>query len=193
MTFFSSLMNIYFHKKRSTQGSALIITIIVLVVLATVIMSLSSQINTDLRISRNIRLKNEAFNWGDTGLDIAEEMLCYSTDTRGDDANSEFDFNIGGDNFTAENPGNGLYLSNGSLNFSRGNSQLASTSVQFLTRQIQEGGSIILASGYEGLGKGAGSGTGIGLVYLIKSNGTSMSGQGQSRLAETYVYTSGGR
>ncbi len=175
------------------NGSALFITIIILIVLATIIMTLSSQIDTDLKISRNLRLKNIAFNWGETGLGVAEEMICYSTDTRGADANSTYSFNISGGSYTAENPGNGLYLNDGRVNFSLGSDRLATASVKYLTRQIQEGGSIIIASGYEGMGKGAGSGTGIGLVYLIKSNGTSMSGQAKSRMAETYIYTTGGR
>jgi hypothetical protein len=51
-----------------------------------------------------------------------------------------------------------------------------------------EGGSIIIAAGYEGVGKGAASGVGVSMYYLLSTNGTVRSGNGKQQIREVYRY-----
>jgi uncharacterized spore protein YtfJ len=70
---------------------------------------------------------------------------------------------------------------------------ISQINVQKLGIELSEGGSIIIAAGYEGLGKGAGSGSSVSLVYKLVAEGNTTEGNAKSSLAEIYRYRSGGR
>jgi Tfp pilus assembly protein PilX len=184
----------------STQGkqagAALVLTMVVLAILSVLIAGLGRQVRTDLMISRNIRLKNDAFNWAEAGLHSAEEMIAYAVDTRGSDANASFSQTLAGANYTLVNPGASLFANSTddrTVTLSGSGQQLSQVQVNFLSRRLGEGGSVIMAAGYEGVGKGAGSGTGVIIMYRLQSEGMSREGNGRQHVAETYRLVGGGR
>jgi hypothetical protein len=71
---------------------------------------------------------------------------------------------------------------------SESNATLATTDVEYMGSRQAEGGSIIIAAGYEGVGKGAASGVGVSMYYLIAANGTVRSGNGRQQIREVYRY-----
>lgn len=176
---------------RSERGVALIMAVVVLTVLSVMVMGVTRDVDLDLGITRNIKLRHDAFNWAEAGMDIAEEMIAFALDTRGDDANATFVKTVGDGNYSIQNPGNTLFLSNGTVSLSKDGRMLALSSARFLSTKVSEGGSIIIASGYEGAGKSA-SQSGALILYSIDTNGNSSISDGQSRTAETYRFTGSG-
>lgn len=179
------------HAQSYENGVALILAVVVLTVLSVIVMGVSKEVDLDLGITRNIRLKHDAFNWAEAGMDITEEMIAFSLDTRGDDANATFNKTVGNSNYTIQNPGTTLFMSNGTVYLSKNGRSLASSSAGFLSTKMSEGGSIIIASGYEGAGKSA-SQSGALVLYSIETNGSSTISDGQARTAETYRFTGSG-
>jgi Tfp pilus assembly protein PilX len=179
------------HRFQSQSGVALIMAVVVLTVLSVMIMGVSRDVDLDLGITQNIRLKNDAFNWSEAGMDIAEEVIAFALDTRGDDANTTFAKTVGSSNYTIQNPGGTLFLSNGTVTLSRNGQPMATSEADFLSTRMNEGGSIIIASGYEGAGKSA-SHSGVAVLYSIVTNGSSAVLDGQSVTAETYRFTGSG-
>jgi Tfp pilus assembly protein PilX len=182
--------------KGKQAGAALVLTMVVLAILSVLIAGLGRQVRTDLMISRNIRLKNDAFNWAEAGLHTAEEMIAYAVDTRGADANTSLSQTISGANYTVANPGATLFPNSTdtrTVTLSNDNQQLSEVEVNYLSSRQGEGGSIIIAAGYEGVGKGAASGTGVIVMYRLQSEGMSREGSGLQKAAETYCLIGGGR
>ena len=179
------------------KGAALVMALVMALVLSVVAIGISTDSDLDIRISHNLQLKNRAFNWAETGVDLAEELVGYSVDTRGDDpvdttkgVTSPLTFNtnyqtaavtfdmyeeIGVD---AEDwdfyP---LHLSKDGLIYicditSPDNPvRVADVQVAYKGSRASDGGSIIIAAGYEGVGKGAGAAGGFRSFYQIKSQG----------------------
>ena len=172
------------------NGVALIMAVVVLTVLSVMIMGVARDVDLDLGITANVRLQHDAFNWTQAGMDIAEEMIGYAVDTRGDDDDdTPVSKTVGSSNYTVDNPGSTLFLSNGTVNLSRDGRTLSSSRVEYLGTRQTEGGSIIIASGYEGVGKSAAAGTGAVVLYCIETNGSSAVADGRSRAAEVYRVT----
>lgn len=176
---------------QSQSGVALIMAVVVLTVLSVMIMGVSRDVDLDLGITRNVRLKHDAFNWSEAGMDIAEEVIAFALDTRGDDANETFIKAVGSSNYTIQNPGGTLFLSNGTVTLSREGRTMATSRADFLSTRMNEGGSIIIASGYEGAGKSA-SHSGVVVLYSIQTNGSSSVSDGRAVTAETYRFTGSG-
>ena len=186
-------------QSQSEEGVALILAVVVLTVLSVVIMGVSRDVDLDLGITRNFRLKHDAFNWAESGIDVAEEMIGYAIYSGGKDAEkSPYPPKpVGTSAYVIEVPGNSLYPNGtvgntGTVTLSEDGRQQAASRVEYLGRMQTEGGSIIIASGYEGVGKSAAAGTGIVLLYKIETNGTSSVADGQAQAAEIYSISGSG-
>ena len=178
------------------RGAAFAVVLMVLVILAAVIMGLNMDVRMDTGISRNLRLKNDALNWSDSGMSMAEEMIAYSIDSRGDDANNSFSQSLGGSNFTVSNPGDSLFNSTAGasrvVTLGIDGASIATVNATFMGTMFEDGSSIIIAAGYEGVGKGAGAGASIALFYELLAEGNSTQGDGLSKTAEVYRHIGGG-
>ena len=179
-------------RQRKEDGVALIMAVVVLTVLSVMIIGVSRDVELDLGITRNVRLNHDAFNWSEAGMDIAEEMIGFAVDTRGDDANATVNKVVGSSNYTVANPGSTLFLSNGTVTLSRQGRTLATSRVEYLATMQTAGGSIIIAAGYEGVGKSAAAGAGAVVLYKIETNGSSSIADGRAQAAETYRVTGTG-
>ena len=60
------------------RGSALVIALIAMALLAVLIMSFSQNTDIDLLISRNARIAKQSFLWSDSGIGIAQELISIS-------------------------------------------------------------------------------------------------------------------
>ncbi len=65
-----------FHS-RNQQGSALVLALLVMLVMSIVIMGMATDSDLDLKISRNLELKNQAFNNAETGVHITSGVLRH--------------------------------------------------------------------------------------------------------------------
>ncbi|EFI36225.1 General secretion pathway protein K [Desulfonatronospira thiodismutans ASO3-1] len=63
------------------KGSALIMALLILLVMSIVVMGMATDSDLDLKISRNLQLKNEAFNNAETGIALATEALRHTVST----------------------------------------------------------------------------------------------------------------
>lgn len=83
------LMALIKKEQASEQGGALIMAMLVLMVMSIVIMGMATDADLDLKISRNLKLKNQAFNNAETGIALCTEALRYTLSTcrKGDGAN----------------------------------------------------------------------------------------------------------
>lgn len=168
------------------QGVALLMALLVLVVLSVLVGGIALDVQMDLGISSNYRLKSEALNWGASGLNLAEETIELSHLVSGLNADWNSTFSLGNASFVLSNAGNSsLFVTDGALALSKDGTGCTTVDVHFLGRKIGEGGSIIIAAGYEGVGKGAAGSGGIQLFYQLQANGTSRHNALQE-LAETY-------
>ena len=181
-------MNGTFKTKTGEQGSVLVLALMILAVLSVAIASLSVDVSLDLNITRNVRLKSDAFNWGESGMLVTEELVTRAMDLRGEDNGTSFTETIGGDSFTVLNAGNSLMLSNGTVSLSSNSQVLSQVDVRYLGSQTGDGNSIIIAAGYEGFGMGAGSGVSRQFFYHLTSTGNSTTGNGRYRMAEVYTH-----
>lgn len=169
------------------KGSTLIIVILVMALLAAAIIALTTNVNIDLFVGRNARLLKQSFLWGDSGLEITEELIDNSARKRGVADNST---NFGpSDQYRVEYVNPPLYTPNGtSINFLDNGATVSSIEVDFLGRFISDGNSIKFESASEGVGFGAGSGAVVGLVYSLNSTGFSDNNLSLKRAAEIYTY-----
>jgi Tfp pilus assembly protein PilX len=181
------------NTKDKSEGSILVLTIIVLVFLGVVIMGVAHDVIMDLFLTRNTKLGNQAHFRADSGFFAAEEMIGYAIDSRGGDNNTSIIINYGTSSYTLENIGDTLLNNNSTLLLKKDGKVISQVNVQKLGLEVPEGGSIIIAAGYEGLGKVAGSGSNVSLVYKLVATGNSTEGKAKSSLAEIYRYRSGGR
>jgi hypothetical protein len=181
------------------NGSALVLAIIIMALLAAVVIGLSRNTDIDLFVGRNVRLMKQAFLWSDSGLEITEEVIGFSEYTRGDDANSTFPKTgpltfPDGTTFEVENTGSAIYNANASTINLLVNGNIASTvNVNYLGSLTSDGTSIIFASGYEGVGKGVAGGGAMARIYSLRSTGNSDNGQSRKRSAEIYRSLSSGK
>ena len=170
------------------QGIALVLALVVLLVLSVLIAGLSSEVFMDLGISKNIRLQSDAFNWAESCIEATEEMIASAIDTHGGEALS-IDMDLANANYTIENPGSTLFMANGAVSFSMDGTVLGNSTVEYIGNKIIDGGSIVIAAGYEGVGKGAGSGGGVSLFYEIESRGRSRTENSRQEVSEVYRYS----
>lgn len=170
---------------RSEHGIVLVTALLILLAMSIVIIGFSTDVETDVYISRNLQLRYQAMNWAETGVDIVEEMVGYSVDTRGDEP---VVFHLGdaqGDYFQGQiSNGPLLYMSQDmndpteepNVRFfevtSPGTiSEVAGVKVRFQGSRAAEGGSIIIAAGYEGIGKGVAGAGGFSSYYQLIGRG----------------------
>ncbi|WP_291319318.1 PilX N-terminal domain-containing pilus assembly protein [Desulfonatronospira sp.] len=59
------------------NGSALILALLVLLVMTVVVMGMATDSELDLKVSRNLQLKEQAFNNAETGIDVAVSALRH--------------------------------------------------------------------------------------------------------------------
>ena len=184
---------------RNEKGSALVLALIIMALLAAVVIALSRNTDIDLVMGRNVRLMKQAFLWSDSGLDVAEEVIGFSEFTRGEDANSSFPdggpLDVNGTFFEVVNPGAAIYNNNGTsfVNFFVDGQLAAAVRINFLGSLTSDGTSIIFAAGYEGIGKGLAAGGAMARIYSLRSEGFSDGGQSRKRAAEIYRSLSSGK
>ncbi len=176
------------------SGSAFVVTLVIMVILSAVIAGLSRDVRLDLDITGNIRKKDEAFNWAESSLSLTEEVVASLVEVRdGTNASATLSktMDFGSSTFdvdSAMKTGETRAWGNRTLTLQEANKTLANTDVEYLGNRQAEGGSIIIAAGYEGVGKGAASGVGVSMYYLISANGTVRTGNGRQRIREVYRY-----
>jgi Tfp pilus assembly protein PilX len=176
------------------SGSAFVVTLVIMVILSAVIAGLSRDVRLDLDITGNIRKKDEAFNWAESSLSLTEEVVASLIEVRDGTAASASiskTMDFGSSSFdvaSSLNTGEARAWGNRTLTLQEANKTLANTDVEYLGNRQTEGGSIIIAAGYEGVGKGAASGGAVSMYYLIAANGTVRTGNGRQRIREVYRY-----
>lgn len=180
------------------NGSALVLAIVVMALLAAVVIGLSRNTDLDLFVGRNVRLMKQAFLWSDSGLEMTEELIGFSEYTRGDDGNSTFPedgpLRISGTSFEVQNPGAAIYNSNSTtVNLVVDGNIASAITIRFLGSLTSDGTSIIFASGYEGVGKGVAGGGAVARIYSLRSTGISDEGQSRKRTAAIYRSLSSGK
>ncbi len=171
---------------------ALVLTLLIMVILAMVIAGLSGDIRLDLDITRNISQKDEALNWTESGLVLSEETIASQIIAR-DGNSSNNDMNVSMDYGTSSFVVSSISKSeqswgNRTLILQESGTVLAETDVVYLGSSISPGGSLIVASGYAGVGKGAGSSGSVVLSYVINANGSVRNGNGKQKISEVYHY-----
>jgi hypothetical protein len=182
---------------RKEHGSALVLAIVVMALLAAVIIALSRNTDIDLFIGRNVRLMKQAFLWGDSGLEIAEELIGYSEYHRGDlDTTKTLPLN--GTTYSIQyrnpplyTPGTGNNTTG--VDFIVDGTTVSSVNVEYLGSLSSDGTSIIFAAGFEGVGKGLAGGGAFARIYSLHATGVSDNGQSRKRSAEVYRSLSGGK
>ena len=163
--------------KDAQQGIVLVMALLVLLVMSVVIMGFSTDVEMDILISRNLQLKHQAFNWAETGMDIAEGLVGYSVDTRGGDKDLT-PFTVAGlyrveiSNPPLFNMMQDMDNPNESPNVrifdvNNDGSPIAGVKVRFQGSRALQGGSIVIAAGYEGVGKGAAGAGGFSSAYQL--------------------------
>lgn len=169
------------------KGSALIIAVLVMALLAAAIIGLTRNVDIDLFIGRNARILKQSFLWGDSGLEITEVLISNSARKRGATDNST---NFGPDDqYRVEYVNPPLYTPNGtSINFLDDGETASTIDVNFMGRFISDGNSIKFENAGEGVGFGAGSGAVVGLVYSLNATGFTDNNQSLKRAAEIYTY-----
>jgi Tfp pilus assembly protein PilX len=179
---------------RAQEGAALVLTLVIMVILSVVIAGLSRDVRLDLDITRNIQQKDEAFSWAESSLSLTEEVIASLVEVRGTtNASSDVSttMTFGSSSFDVNSSlksGETNTWGNRTLMLSESNATLGTTDVEYMGSRQAEGGSIIIAAGYEGVGKGAASGVGVSMYYLISANGTVRSGNGRQQIREVYRY-----
>lgn len=179
---------------RAQKGAALVLTLVIMVILSVVIAGLSRDVRLDLDITRNIQQKDEAFSWAESSLSLTEEVIASLVEVRGTtNASSDVSttMTFGSSSFDVDSSlksGETNTWGNRTLMLSESNATLGTTDVEYMGSRQAEGGSIIIAAGYEGVGKGAASGVGVSMYYLISANGTVRSGNGRQQIREVYRY-----
>lgn len=174
---------------KNENGSALILSLIIMALLAAMIIGFTKNTEIDLFIGRNTRLLKQAFLWSDTGIEITEELISDSEDNRGvTDVNKSF----GSYDIIYHNPP--LYTpSNSSISIEFNGVETSVITVEYLGSLTSDGTSIIFAAGYEGVGKGLAAGGAMARIYSLRSTGVSDNGESRKRSAEIYRSLSSGK
>lgn len=168
------------------QGFALMLSIIVLLALSGVIIGISRNIGYDLGISRNLRLRELAFNWADSANRMAEDMIDYAIFTRGDEAGVTFSKAMtGGKTYSISVGPDRLFDSkNGTITLISGGTTLSTAVISFVGRGKIDGGSILAGEGYSGFGFSGAASKDVPVYYSIQSNSAGIGMQ--SYAAEMY-------
>jgi len=180
------------------KGSALVLAVVIMALLAAVVIGLSRGTDIDLFVGRNVRLMKQAFLWSDSGLEVAEEAIGFSEFTRGEDGNATFKstpFFVNGTSFEVVNPGPAIYNNNGTstLNFLVDGDVASAVTITYLGSLTSDGTSIIFAAGFEGVGKGLAGGGAMARIYSLRSTGLSDNDQSRKRSAEIYRSLTSGK
>lgn len=183
---------------RKEHGSALVLAIVVMALLAAVIIALSRNTDIDLFIGRNVRLMKQAFLWGDSGLELAEELIGYSEYHRGDLDTTKNPPPLNGTQFSVQYRNPPLYTpgtgnNSTGIDFIVDGTTVSSVDVTYLGSLSSDGTSIIFAAGFEGVGKGLAGGGAFARIYALNATGVSDNAQSRKRSAEVYRSLSGGK
>jgi len=164
------------------RGSALVIAMLAMALLAALILGFSRNTDIDLLISRNTRIMKQSFLWSDSGIGMGQELISISEYYEGALDNATFTYTFDNDaKIYGKISGNTIYKSNSTnpayitLEDDDGN-PLSEIEITFLDSIVNDGTSVIFGAGYEGVGKGAGAGGTIARIYSIKSTGHSEEG-----------------
>ncbi len=162
---------------RGEHGIVLVMALLILLAISIMSIGFSRDVKMDVYISRNLQLQNQALNWAETGVDLVEEMIGHSVDTRGGEPAV---FQLGdaqGNYFQGQIASGPLYRAPGSdvrifEIISPGTLQeVASVEVRFQGSRVAEGGSIVMAAGYKGIGKGVAGAGGFASYYQLIGRG----------------------
>ena len=161
---------------REERGAALVIAVIVMGLLAALIIGLSTNTDIDLLVGRNTRILKQAFQWADSGLEIGPDIISISETDGGNPASKTLNFGAVKTIYTSIN---GTIFNSTTSDVTRisafennsGGDKLSVVDIKYLGAIINDGSSIIFASGYEGAGKGAGAGGTIARIYALNSTG----------------------
>ena len=170
---------------RKERGAALVIAVIVMGLLAALIVGLSTNTDIDLLVGRNTRILKQAFDWSDSGLELAQDMISISEGDPNQNLNATLDFNTSKFNLNISNTIYNATNATITLKESTTGETAALVKIRFLGSIVNDGSSIIFASGYEGAGKGAGAGGTIARIYSLHSSGFAESNS-TKRSAEIY-------
>lgn len=174
------------------KGIALLLAMVMLLAVSGLIIKLTSDVGMDIGIGRNLRLKEDSLNWADNGLEMAEEMVNFAIDTRGEDANGSQSVDFG-DGVYSVSVTSTLFNGNGTVSIVKNGNTLSSIGVGYLGVRTAEGGSLIIAAGYEGAGKGYGAGSSALVLYSMNANGLGRAGSGNINVYDVYRFVSSGR
>ncbi len=176
------------------RGSALVVALIVMALLAAAIMSLMTNVEIDLFTGRNVRILKQAFQWSDSGMEAAEEMIAFSIDERGIDAFNSSTKTINGRQYSIINPGEAIYTAdNSTVILEIDSDEFARVNIDHLGSILGDGSSIIMAAGFQGVGKGAGSGGTLMTFFALESRGNTDGSGGDptiKRSAQVYRFLS---
>ena len=177
---------------REEKGAALVIAVIIMGLLAALVIGLSTNTDIDLLVGRNARILKQAFDWSDSGLELAQEMISISENNPGKNLNSTLSFNASKFDISISNTIYNSTSANMTVKDNTTGKTAAFVKIKFLGSIVNDGSSIIFASGYEGAGKGAGAGGTIARIYSLHSNGFAESNS-TKRSAEIYRSVSSGK
>ena len=161
----------------SQYGGALVISIIIMAILSALIIGFSQSTDIDLLVGRNARILKQAFNWSDSGFELAQEAISISEDKRGIGDTTPTTYEFLGSNNLYKTVTNTIYNSTSSNMTIRDEDStgaiLSTVRIRLLGTVTNDGSSVIFAAGYEGVGKGAGAGGTIARIYSLRSEGRS--------------------
>lgn len=158
------------------KGSAIVIALIVMALLAVLITAFSQNTNTDLLISRNTRIAKQSFLWSDSGIGMSQEVIVEAEITTGNSEATSVTYTLGTEKITRGKLTGSVYNATEGENATfkltdESGDTLADINVTYMTTMVNDGTSIVFGAGYEGVGKGAGAGGTIARIYTIESTG----------------------
>lgn len=184
-------MKLHYYSYRQ-KGIALLLAMVMLLAVSGLVIKLTSDVGMDIGIGRNLRIKEDSLNWAENGLEMAEEMVNFAIDTRGEDANGSQSVDFG-DGVYSVSVSSTLFNGNGTVSIVKSGDTLATIGVNYMGVRTAEGGSLIIAAGYEGAGKGFGAGSSALVLYSMNAIGLGRSGSGTINTNDVYRFVSFGR
>jgi hypothetical protein len=177
---------------RSERGVALMLSMLVLVAVSILAIGLSNDVTTDKGVTNNFRRYTEAFNRGESSTDLTFELVRHFLDERGVSSygyEESYFFFYFDDNYyfiTVDPVGQSFYSNGGTVRLYGTDGPEASVEVVRVGKKAREGGSIIMAAGYEGLGKSSAHG-GFDLWYGFEGTGRpAVGGEGGTPINTVY-------
>ena len=99
-------MNKYIFKSdcadTNQHGSVLVMALLIMMIMSIVVMGMAADTDMDLKISRNLQLKNEAFNNAETGIAVATELLRDSAQASNEGESDSFGNIVNFSTYTVE-------------------------------------------------------------------------------------------